>query len=86
MRQFINEKSKGQIGVWWDIRIKYFIPAAILYMLGFEIYERVDGPYGEFHSRSQELLFGWGVLLFILVVGLVLAALRKRLPTNPPPS
>ena len=31
MRQFINDRSEGKIGIWWDIRVQLIIPAAIVY-------------------------------------------------------
>lgn len=78
IRHFINDHSEGKIGIWWDLRIQLLIPAAILFMLGFEIYERIGGPYGEFESRSQEVVFGWGVLLLVLTVAVVLNCIRNR--------
>lgn len=92
MRNFINEHSEGRVGIWWDIRIQLIIPAAIIFILGFEIYERIKGAYGDFGLRSQEFAFGWGVLIFVLVGSLVLSALKGSkeyqqltLPLEPSP-
>jgi len=76
MRHFINGNSEGKIGIWWDIKIQLIIPAAIIFMLGFEIYERIKGPYGDFGLRSQELVFGWGILVLVIVASFVLSALK----------
>ncbi|RKZ28984.1 sodium-dependent transporter [bacterium] len=76
MRHFINSRSEGKIGIWWDIRIQLIIPAFILFMLGFEIYERIKAPYGDFGLRSQEFIFGWGVLLLVLVASVILSLLK----------
>ena len=78
MRQFIYEQSEGKIGIWWDIRVQLIIPAAIIYMVAFEIYERIGAAYGRFGLRNQEFVFGWGVLLFVLIASLILAAASRR--------
>jgi len=76
MRHFINAHSEGKVGIWWDIRIQLIIPALILIMLGFEIYERIKAPYGDFGLRSQEIVWGWLVLTIILVASIVFAAIK----------
>jgi len=78
MRQFINDRSEGTISIWWDIRIQLFIPAAIFYMLGFEIYERLQSAYGDFQLRGQEFAFGWAILILVFLASLVLARTSTR--------
>lgn len=88
MRHFINSRSEGQIGIWWDIRIQLIIPAVIAFMLGFEIYERIKGAYGDFGLRSQEFVFGWMIIIVLFIGSIVLSALKgskeyqKRVPTE----
>ncbi|MCA9214488.1 MAG: sodium-dependent transporter [Planctomycetales bacterium] len=79
MRHFINQRSDGKIDIWWDIRIQLIVPAAILYMLGFEVYVRLENAYGDFGLRSQELVFGWGMLLLIFFASVVLSLARPNL-------
>ena len=43
-------------------------------MVAFEIYQRITSPFGQFGLRSQEFVFGWGVLLLVFVVSILLAA------------
>lgn len=78
IRDFINSHSEGKVGIWWDIRVQLIIPAGILFMLGFEIYERINQAYGDFGLRSQEFVFGWAVVILVLVASLVLSALKGR--------
>jgi NSS family neurotransmitter:Na+ symporter len=91
LREFVNSRSNLKVSVFWDIRIRYVVPAAILFMLGFEIYYRYRETYGEFDVRSQEFVFGWGILITILVASLILARLRgtvgyeESAPEDPPP-
>ncbi len=76
MRHFINERSEGKIGIWWDIRIQLIIPAFIIFMLAFEIHERLKAPYGDFGLRSQEVVFGWAMLLLVLLGAVALSVLK----------
>ncbi len=76
MRHFINSRSDGKIGIWWDIRIQLILPAFILLMLGFEIYHRILEPYGEFGLRSHEFVWGWLVVILLFVVSFILAKVK----------
>jgi len=76
MRHFINSRSEGKIGIWWDIRIQLILPAFIFLMLGFEAYHRIKAPYGDFGLRSQEFIFGWLVVILLIVVSIVLARIK----------
>ena len=76
MRSFMNERSKMQVGSWWDIAIKFVLPIAILAMIGFEIHERINAPYGDFGLRSQEFIFGWLVLIIVLALSILFSAIK----------
>lgn len=76
MRHYINSRSEGKIGIWWDIRIQLIIPAFILVMLGFEVYQRIQKPYGEFGLRSQEFVWGWLVIALLIIAGIVIAKIK----------
>jgi len=73
MRAFINSHSKRKIGAFWDVSVKFIIPIMILIMLGFEVLSRIQGPYGEFGLRSQEILLGWVVVAIIVTVSIIIA-------------
>ena len=77
LRNFINDHSEGKLGIWWDIRIQLIVPAGIIFMLGFEIHERIKAAYGDFGLRSQEFVFGWGVLILVVVGSLILSIVRE---------
>ncbi len=76
MRRFINSHSEGKIGIWWDIRIQLILPALILLMIGFEVYERIMGPYGDFGLRSQEFIFGWLVIIIVFVASILISSVK----------
>jgi len=76
MRHFINHHSEGKIGIFWDISVQLILPAFILVMLGFEIYERILNPYGDFANRGQEFVHGWLVLIIILIAAIILSVIK----------
>ncbi len=76
MRAFINSRSNLKIGVFWDIIIKFILPISILTMIVFEVIARIKGPYGDFGLRSQELIFGWLVLIAIIVFSIIISAVK----------
>jgi NSS family neurotransmitter:Na+ symporter len=74
LREYINATSEGKISIVWDVQIRVIIPAAIIFMLGCEIRERIEAAYGDFGIRNQEFAFGWGILLLVFAGSLMLAA------------
>jgi len=76
MREFLNAHSRTKVSKFWDIAVKFILPVSILVMLGFEIRDRIAGPYGDFGLRSQEVIFGWAVVAGIIIASLILAKFR----------
>ncbi len=74
-RQYINKNSSFNIGLWWNICIRWIIPMGILWMIFTEIQERAV-PYGSFGIRSQEFLFGWLLIILLPIIGDILASVR----------
>lgn len=74
-RQYINSNSSFNIGLWWNICIRWIIPMGILWMIFSEIQERAV-PYGSFSIRSQEFIFGWLLIILLPIVGDILASAR----------
>ena len=71
MREYINQHTDIKINKLWDICVKIIVPIGILYMLFVEVKERISKPYGDFGLRSHEFIFGWGVILLVIVVALI---------------
>jgi SNF family Na+-dependent transporter len=76
-RKYINENSKLQIGLWWNICIRWIIPMGIIWMIFSEIQDRAV-PYGSFGIRSQEFLFGWLLIILLPIIGDILASVKGR--------
>lgn len=83
MRQYVNKLSDFGVGKWWNICVMLITPVAILWLLGSEVVGRWKEPYGDAGLRSQEVVFGWLVIVLILLVSLLLARLRTRTKEDP---
>lgn len=76
-RKYINDNSSFNIGLWWNICIRWLIPMGIVWMIYSEILER-KVPYGSFGLRSQEFLFGWLLIILLPIIGDILANARGK--------
>jgi len=72
-RQYINKNSSFNIGIWWNICIRWIIPMGIIWMIASEIKDRAL-PYGSFELRSQEFLFGWLLIILLPIIADILAS------------
>ncbi len=78
VKNFFEEKFWYIFDYFWDICVLVATPLSILVMLVFEINTRILAPYGDFGSRTQEFVFGWLVLILILIAGLALSLLKGK--------
>ncbi|MCK5833101.1 sodium-dependent transporter [bacterium] len=76
MRTFLNTHSRTKINRLWDFAIKFILPIFILVMIGFELKDRIAEPYGDFCLRSQEIIFGWSILVLVIIVSIIIASIR----------
>jgi NSS family neurotransmitter:Na+ symporter len=72
LRKHVNRISSIQLGPWWDILIKFFVPLVLSVILVGDLYNEIKQPY-EGYSWTSLILIGrdWVVLTFI--VALVIA-------------
>lgn len=80
IRMMLNENSRVKLGAWFDVMIKYFIPALLLFLLGWSVVgEFREGLYGTAYAENYGEGFSglkalpWIVLL-IWLVGSAIAA------------
>ncbi|MCZ6766844.1 MAG: sodium-dependent transporter [bacterium] len=53
IRAYINENSSTRIGPWFDVLIKFVIPAALAFILGYSLYnEFQNGLYGMAYNEN----------------------------------
>jgi len=74
LRGHINEISDMKISALWDVMIMAIAPAAMLFFLAAEVYQRIQTPYGGY-PRKLEFLGGWLVLIVVLLMARIFHAL-----------
>jgi NSS family neurotransmitter:Na+ symporter len=73
LRNHINRISSIQLGVWWDILIKYFIPLVLGIILFGDLYNELRKPYGGY-SWASLILIGRDWVLLTLIVAFIIAS------------
>ncbi|MDI6788696.1 MAG: sodium-dependent transporter [Planctomycetota bacterium] len=83
IREHVNETSDFRIGVWWDWFIRIVTPAVLIIGLGLTIYSTIKAgkPYGEYQS-SAVFLAGWGLLIVLPIIALILTVLKGKKPLH----
>ncbi len=61
IRRHLNAASRVQLGPWFDLLIKYVIPALIMFVLGFSLWNEFKGgfygmSYGENYSEKYQFM------------------------------
>jgi len=74
LRGHINEVSEIKVSPLWDVMIMAIAPAAMIFFIAAEAYQRVQAPYGGY-PRRLEFLAGWLVLIVVLLLARVFHAL-----------
>ncbi len=74
-RKYLNEVSEIQLGVWWDVCIKYITPLVLGIILILNFYTEYSRPYENYPTKAL-VIGGWAVSVLALVLGVVIAKLR----------
>ncbi len=72
LRQHVNRISSMQLGVWWDMLIKIFVPLVLAIILVGDLYSELQKPYGGY-SWAAVIIIGRDWLLLTLIGAFVLA-------------
>ncbi len=72
LRIHANEISIVKIGSWWDMVIKYLLPAILSFVIITSIYNEFKAPYENYPILSL-LIYGVGTLLAILICSAILS-------------
>lgn len=77
IRGFVNSTSDFAVGRWWTFCIKYLTPAVLIFMISYNLLERIKTPYGGY---PQWALFvgGWGVVAMTYVAAICLSSIYKK--------
>jgi NSS family neurotransmitter:Na+ symporter len=70
-RSYINQVSEMQIGIWWDIFIKFITPAFLGISLAFQIVNLIKEGYGGYPIWTTYI--GSGVIIVIAIAAIILA-------------
>lgn len=71
LRAHLNYNSALQIGKWWEYVVSFLVPIVLGYMLIATVIDLIKNPYGGY-SSTFNLLFGWLVVLLVLIVAVAL--------------
>jgi NSS family neurotransmitter:Na+ symporter len=77
IREYINEQSEFSVGKWWDLLIKFVVPAILAILLIKTLIERVKIPY-ENYPQWALALGGWGLVALVIIASFFLATRRGR--------
>jgi NSS family neurotransmitter:Na+ symporter len=81
LRNHINKVSTIQLGTWWDILIKYFIPLVLAVILSGDLYNEITKPYGGY-SWSSLILIGRDWVLMTVIVAFIITSRPWRTDQN----
>jgi len=73
LRNHLNQISSIQLGVWWDILIKYFVPLVLGIILFGDLYNELRKPYGGY-SWASLILIGRDWVLLTLIAAFIMAS------------
>jgi len=87
LRAYLNEHSSFHLGVWFDVLIKFIIPALLAVLIGFGVYGEFgeDGLYGAKMAGSSKALAA-GIAVCWMTTTVVVAAVLVLLTRPEEPS
>ena len=75
LRAYINEVSDFDIGIWWDIFIKWVTPLVLGWALVSNVIKDIREPYGGYPGWAL-VAGGWGVIAAIVVVAALITRIK----------
>lgn len=75
--KYMNEQSEIQAGKWWIWFLKFIVPVVLLAALGYNTYNEFMTPYEGYPIKA--LFMGFGFLVTLLVVAILLSTKKRRL-------
>ncbi len=77
LREYVNSTSEFHIGPWFDVMVKFVVPAGLLFVAiygGFM--QDIPVSYGGYDRWASNAI--WGVLIVTLLLSFVLGAMKTR--------
>ncbi len=81
IREHLNRDGSVQLGRWWLALIGVVTPLALVFILGKELLDNLETPYGDYPAWMLGTL-GWGVAAAVVVAGLLIARVPWRPDTS----
>ena len=75
LRDHVNKVSEITINSLWDFCIRYVSIALLLVIVGSNLVTAITENYGGYAS-SDQLLFGWGMMAAIAIIGIIISSSR----------
>ena len=82
MREFVNSTSDFSVGRWWNFCIKYLTPAVLIFMVGWNLLQRIRIPY-EGYPQWALYLGGWGVVVLAFLFAICMSLLFRKTKESP---
>jgi len=76
LRKHVNKTSDVKIGKWWDVMIRFVVPAVLILLLIISIMENLKVPYMGYPVWSI-LIAGILPIIFIITLSLILQRRRR---------
>ncbi len=73
LRRHINRVSSLNIGIWWDLLIRFFIPFILALIFVGDLYTELQKPYGGY-SWTSLVLIGRDWLMVTLAAAFIIAS------------
>ena len=72
LRKHLNRISSIKLGGWWDVLIKFFVPAALGVIFFGNLVEELQSPYGDY-SWTSLILIGRDWLIITIAVAVIIS-------------
>jgi len=77
LREFVNKTSDFRIGAWFDVLVKFVVPAVLIFVAVYGGFMNdIPNSYGGYPRWASNAI--WGVLIVTLVLSFVLGSFKTR--------
>ena len=77
LREFVNETSDFKIGPWFDVVVKFFIPAVLIFVVVYGGFMNdIPNSYAGYPRWASNAI--WGVLIVTLISSFILGSMKTK--------
>jgi NSS family neurotransmitter:Na+ symporter len=74
IRDYVNGLSEIKVGKWFDFCVKYLTPAALIFILVFNLIIDIKEPYGGYPQWALNV--GWAMVILLPIVAFIFSKLK----------